>query len=52
MTENNESPCIACNKVKDPADCENKNCNIWRKWFISKWKTFNAFSEKWSKENG
>ena len=31
------SPCVTCNRVMSPAKCENKNCQVWRQWFISSW---------------
>lgn len=31
------SPCVRCTKVKDPRDCENKDCRLWQTWFIEKW---------------
>ena len=29
-------PCIECTRVQNPSACENKNCNIWRRWFLQK----------------
>ena len=31
------SPCLKCYRVEDPAACEDKNCRVWRKWFVEKW---------------
>ena len=31
------SPCQFCNRVQDPGNCENKNCRVWQKWFLSRW---------------
>lgn len=31
------SPCLSCTRVKDPRDCENKNCQLWQRWFIARW---------------
>lgn len=31
------SPCLSCSRVKDPENCENKNCKLWRQWFSSRW---------------
>lgn len=31
------SPCLYCSRVKDPENCENKNCKAWKKWFLSRW---------------
>ena len=33
----NEKPCLTCTRVKNPKNCENKNCQEWREWFIKKW---------------
>lgn len=33
----NSSPCFSCTSVRDPENCENKNCLRWRNWFIEKW---------------
>lgn len=31
------SPCMHCTRVKDPRECENKDCKVWRDWFIGRW---------------
>lgn len=31
------SPCLTCTRVKNPGDCENKNCRVWRAWFTASW---------------
>lgn len=33
----NEKPCLTCTKVRDPKNCENKSCQVWREWFLKKW---------------
>ena len=30
-------PCKTCTFVKDPKNCENKNCREWVQWFIDRW---------------
>jgi hypothetical protein len=30
-------PCRGCTRVKNPAVCENKECSLWRQWFIKRW---------------
>jgi len=30
-------PCICCNRVADPANCEDKSCRVWRRWFVESW---------------
>ena len=37
IMERKTSPCITCTRVKDPRNCENKNCQIWQRWFIHRW---------------
>ena len=36
------SPCMYCTRVPDPRACENKNCMLWRSWFIERWETMRA----------
>jgi len=31
------SPCLSCRRVKDPENCENKQCKPWRDWFLARW---------------
>lgn len=38
----NASPCLSCTRVKDPRLCENKECRVWRKWFVEKWNAMRA----------
>ncbi len=33
----NNSPCLRCTRVKNPRGCENKECQVWRNWFVSRW---------------
>lgn len=37
------SPCALCARVKDPGNCENKNCKIWQKWFLSRWELIRGY---------
>ncbi len=30
-------PCDTCKRVKDPVNCEYKNCEVWRQWWIKRW---------------
>ena len=34
-----KSPCATCRRVKDPSNCENKQCKLWQNWFIDRWET-------------
>ena len=36
------SPCFDCKRVKNPKECENKNCQVWRRWFIHRWESLRA----------
>ena len=31
------SPCLTCQRVRDPKNCENKMCEEWRRWWIGRW---------------
>ena len=37
MSGRKESPCVSCKRVNDPRNCKNKECALWRAWFIEKW---------------
>ena len=37
MATKNQSPCLTCIRVKDPSNCENKTCKLWKAWFIRTW---------------
>ena len=39
---NKLSPCGYCTRVADPRECENKNCMLWRKWYIDRWDAMRA----------
>ena len=30
----NQSPCMTCRRVKCPGNCENKQCQVWQRWFL------------------
>ena len=32
-----ESPCKGCTRVQNPEGCENKNCKVWKAWFLRRW---------------
>ena len=34
---NRISPCMTCTRVIDPHNCENKNCQVWQRWFLARW---------------
>ena len=31
------SPCQGCKRVACPENCDSKDCNLWRRWFIDRW---------------
>ncbi len=45
-----ESPCLTCSRVKDPKNCENKQCRLWQSWYLKQWKHIHAFYEKYKEE--
>ena len=32
-----KKPCVSCDRVVDPANCDNKDCKAWRQWYIATW---------------
>ena len=38
-----ESPCLGCCRVPEPADCENKACKLWQAWFVSRWERLRRY---------
>lgn len=40
------SPCTGCLRVQDPNMCENKNCKLWRRWFIGRWNQLRRYPRK------
>lgn len=37
------SPCLTCARVLNPEKCENKNCGVWRRWFLKSWDNIRAY---------
>ena len=37
MNKMKECPCLHCRKVAEPEKCDNKDCALWRHWFIEHW---------------
>lgn len=35
--KNKHSPCEGCTRVVNPDGCENKNCKVWKVWFLHRW---------------
>ena len=47
-----KSPCLDCTRVKDPKNCENKNCKEWQAWFIDRWESMRTYVQaQMEKEN-
>jgi len=40
------SPCTGCTRVSDPNACENKNCQLWQRWFISRWDRLRSYPRR------
>lgn len=34
---NDRSPCEGCTRLPNPEGCENKNCKLWKAWFLRRW---------------
>lgn len=45
-THRQVSPCLTCTRVKDPQNCENKNCNVWRNWFLMRWEQLRSCARR------
>ena len=39
---NKVSPCGYCTRVPDSRECDNKNCMLWRQWYIDRWDAMRA----------
>lgn len=37
------SPCLCCQRVADPRNCDNKNCVQWRQWFLARWELIRRY---------
>ena len=42
QTYKTNSPCLSCQRVRDPKNCENKLCKEWQAWFIDRWEDMRA----------
>ena len=36
------SPCGDCTRVRDPRNCDNKDCMLWRQWYIGRWEAMRS----------
>lgn len=46
MCEKNCSPCVNCTRVVNPRDCENKNCKLWKAWFLRRWAAIYSYGRQ------
>ena len=44
--KNEKSPCEGCTRVCDPAMCDNKNCKLWKAWFLRRWGMIHGYGKK------
>lgn len=44
------SPCESCVRVACPDACENKNCKLWKSWFLRHWAAIYGYGRKYGKE--
>ena len=42
-----EYPCTGCTRVLNPEACENKNCKIWKAWFLRHWAAIYGFGRRY-----
>ena len=46
-----ESPCQSCLRVANPEACDNKDCKLWQRWFLSRWEQLRELYGKEGEEN-
>lgn len=37
MNKMKACPCLHCQRVAEPEKCDNKDCALWRHWFVERW---------------
>ena len=42
-----QSPCVGCTRVSNPSGCENKNCKVWKAWFLRNWANIHGYGQKY-----
>ena len=40
------SPCVGCTRVANPQACENKQCKLWKSWFLRRWAGIYAYGRR------
>ena len=49
MCEKNcQNPCDNCTRVVNPSMCENKNCKLWKSWFLRRWAKIYAYGRQYN----
>ena len=43
----NCSPCVNCTRVANPECCENKNCKLWKSWFLRRWGAIYGYGRRY-----
>lgn len=43
MCKWNSCPCAGCTRVPDPEKCDNKDCKLWREWFLERWAQIHGY---------
>lgn len=38
-----DNPCNHCVRVPDPAQCDNKQCKVWQRWFLDRWQQVRGY---------
>ena len=46
LDKRNCSPCVNCTRVANPGDCENKNCKLWKTWFLRRWAAIYGYGRR------
>lgn len=46
IIKNDPSPCDGCTRVSCPAACENKNCKLWKAWFLRRWAAIYGYGRR------
>ena len=39
-------PCKNCTRVENPEECGNKNCVMWREWFLEQWERIHRYGKR------
>ena len=39
-------PCRNCTRVRNPVACDNKECQVWRQWFVERWDQMRTYPRR------